>query len=72
MRRDVDPNRLTPMEIALVEAAQQLPPFRQLDRWWRRRSWRMKALWYAAGALSMAVAVFLESRSSRGRRQSAA
>jgi hypothetical protein len=66
------PNRLTPLEVALIEAGQQVPPFRQLDRWWRRRSWRVKALWYAAWAVSMAVAVFLESRSSRGRWRSAA
>jgi hypothetical protein len=65
------PIHLTPMEVALIEAGQQLPPFRQLGRWWRRRSRRVKALWYATWAVGMAVAVLLEGRSSRRREQSA-
>jgi hypothetical protein len=71
MHRDMPTNRLTPGEVALIEAVQQLPPFRQLDRWWRRRSWRAKALWYAIWAVTIVVAVLLESWSSTRREQSA-
>jgi hypothetical protein len=44
----------------------QLPPMRRLDKWWRSRPRRYKAVYYALWVLSMIFAARFASRSAPG------